>query len=151
MNPFLLPILERLKEWKAFRTSLPSLMEDEQLRRVASFWSQAPLSKFAYDPECAESWPTIWEMICENQWCRLSIAIGMEQTLRLAGWNSSRLTLRLINDRDAHDIFFVVDVDGTKWLNYEFGAVVEKPDTNYYVICNWQFEGKSYISVPVAL
>jgi len=89
-------------------------------------------------------------MICENQWCRLSIAIGMEQTLRLAGWDSSRLTLRLINDRDAHDIFFVVDVDGTKWLNYEFGAVVEKPDTNYYVICNWQFEGKSYISVPVA-
>jgi hypothetical protein len=148
MNPFLLNPRERLKNWKDLRQALPLLPEDEQLRQVAKHWSQAPLSRFAYDAENAESWPTIWEMIGENDWCRNSVAIGMEQTLRLSGWTPERLKLALVKDHDLSDMMLVVQVDNLFWLNYEYDSVVTIPNTKREILVCWQYKGRSYKSVP---
>lgn len=77
-NPFLLSPKQRLEEWKIFRNAITTLPDYNQLSEIASFWAQAPLSKFAYDPEQPSEWATPWEMIYEGDWCKFSVAIGME-------------------------------------------------------------------------
>ena len=144
MNPFMLPSQDRLEHWKNFRTELSTFSSDEQLARVAAYWALAPLSKMAYDIERPETWPGPWEMISEGQWCRNSVAIGMECTLRLAGWNSSRLQLAMIRDYDLSDQVAVVIIDDRKLLNYTYSEVADYPDTKHDVVGRWQFSGKFY-------
>jgi hypothetical protein len=147
MNPFLLNPRERLKDWKDLRNALPGMPEAEQLARVANHWSKAPLSRFAYDAEDAKTWPSIWEMIAENDWCRNSVAIGMEQTLRLSGWDASRLKLALVKDHDLSDMMLVVQVDNRSWLNYDYDSVVEIPNTRKEILVCWQWSGRAYKAI----
>lgn len=118
--------------------------EADQLQEVVDFWSKAPLAVMAYDPEKLNEYPTPWEMMTENDWCRNSIAIGMEFTLRLSGWNADRLKIKMIRDYDVSDQKLILEVDGKYFLNYEHGAVVPIPETNRDVLDIWAFSGKNY-------
>jgi len=144
INPFLLTPKNRLENWKSLRGLLPTLSEQEQLKKVACYWAQAPLSKFAYDPERPDTWPTPWEMIYEGDWCKMSVAIGMEFTLRLSGWAPDRLNLVLIKDYDRSDLFFILKIDDKFVLNYDYEKVSEYPDTNHEVITTIGFDNKKY-------
>lgn len=144
MNPFLLNPRERLADWKTLRESLKTLPLDEQLARVAHYWGQAPLDRFAYDADDATSWPTMWEMIAENRWCRNSVAIGMEQTLRLSGIDASRLKLSYIKDYDLSDMVLVLIVDETYVLNYEHATVNPIPETRRDVLIEWRYAKRGY-------
>ncbi len=148
MNPFLMGPRERLADWKQLREGIKALPEAERLAQVATYWGKAPLARFAYDAEDAGSWPTIWEMINENDWCRNSVAIGMEQTLRLSGWDAKRLKLVFVKDHDLSDMMLVVQVDDRLWLNYEHNTVVEIPDTKREILVCWQYTTKGYQTVP---
>jgi hypothetical protein len=146
MNPFLLSQSERLSDWKAFRTSLSEDDEVTQVQRVVDYWSQAPLMAYGHDPEKPQDWGSPWEMISDGRWCRLSVAIGMEFTLRLAGWAPERLLLEYFNDRDAQDMFFVLKIDGNRILNYTFKSIEEELKTNRIIVCRWQFLDRFYRS-----
>lgn len=149
MNPFVLPPQERLDHWKQFRKELASFSEQEQLEKVAAYWSLAPLSNIAYDVERPDTWPTPWEMVSEGDWCRNSVAIGMEFTLRLAGWSSDRLTLAVVRDYDLSDQIMVVFIDDSKVLNYTYSEVVDYPETKHDVIGRWRFCGKLYTPIDL--
>lgn len=144
MNPFLLSPQERLADWKTFRDGLRALDEDAQLNAVARYWAQAPLSRHAYDAFELDKWPSPWEMIHAGEWCRDSTAVGMEFTLRLAGWSSERMRLLFIRDYDISDQMLVLEIDGTHLLNYSCGYVTPIPDTNCVVLASWTFQGKKY-------
>ena len=144
MNPFLLSHDERLSHWKKFRKSLTTMDEMAQLKAVAEYWAKAPLVSIAYDPSDATNWPTPWEMMSSNEWCRSSIAIGMENTLRLAGFSASRMKLKLIIDRDIQEMLLVLVIDDQWILNYDWGFIKPYPKTNHSVIRGWQFVGKKY-------
>ena len=143
MNPFLLPRTERLADWKVFRDSLSAFSEEDQLRLVASYWAQAPLLKVAYDPENPKSWPSPWEAVHDGNWCRDSTAIGMDFTLRLSGWEPSRLELRLIDDHPNSNIVLVLKVDGTIALNYEWNTVTEFP-SDFHTLRKYHWDGRHY-------
>jgi hypothetical protein len=147
MNPFLLDSRSRLRDWKEFRNRLPSLSETEQFSELARYFAQAPLVRYTYDAHDPATWPTMWQMVSDGDWCEQSIAIGMEGTLRLSGFEASRLKLVLINDRDLSEVRFVLQIDDRIWLNYEYGVAREIPDTNRTVMCCWQFDGKKFVSV----
>lgn len=144
MNPFVLSAAERLDDWKAFRKSLATMDPYAQLEATAAYWAQAPLVPLAYDPEHPETWGTPWEMVSEGRWCRLSAAIGMEFTLRLAGWSEDRLTLTYLNDRDLKDMFFVLEIDDEYLLNYTFKSVARSLSDNKIIIASWRFKDKVY-------
>jgi hypothetical protein len=144
MNPFLLPSGERLADWRQFRTSLTDQPDRQQLAAVAAYWSQAPLIKLAYDLDRCDTWPTIWEMIHANQWCRNTIAIGMEATLRLADVAADRLLLRLIHDRMIQDIIMILVVDDHWVLNYDWGSLCAYPVTEHYIMREWRYTGRGY-------
>ena len=144
MNPFILSSNERLAHWKQFRKDLCTFSEEEQLIAVAKYWSLAPLSKMSHDMEQPNNCPSPWEMVTDGDWCRNSVAMGMEFTLRLAGWDPNRIQLLMIRDWDISEVIMVVNIDDSKVLNYTYGTVVDYPDTRHDVIGRWRFCGKLY-------
>jgi len=144
INPFLLHPQERLDNWKTFRKSLHDQPELTQLEAVAAYWANAPILKIAYDPEAPEAWPTIWEMVNAGEWCRNSIAIGMEATLRVSGWHPDRLELLLVNDREISDMMLLVRVDSTWAMNHEWGVLKPYPTGNVATIRRYCWKGQGY-------
>jgi hypothetical protein len=144
MNPFLLDPKDRLGNWKELRAALSGLPEDEQLKTVAEYWAKAPLDKFAYDIDQPDTIPSPWEMVSDGNWCRNSVAIGMEFTLRLAGWSPSRLRLAMMRDWDISEQIIVLIIDDSRVLNYSYGSVVEYPKTRHDIVGAWRFTGKFY-------
>ena len=88
----------RLAHWKNFRNSLSGMAEIDQLAAVAEYWKWPPLKSVSCDPEALDLLPTPWEMMSANDWCRNSVAIGMDFTLRLSGWDSSRMLIKMMRD-----------------------------------------------------
>lgn len=145
MNPFVVSPSFLNSEWKELRNKIAEMTRDEMLYAVSSFWSKAPVKKFAYDPEALDTVPSPWEMVAANDWCENSIAIGMEFTMRLAGIEPERMKLLYIRDNDLSMLRLVLEVDGEKWLNYDFDTISPIPDTNYHVIDSWVFGRKNYV------
>jgi hypothetical protein len=147
MNPFFLSPDDQITSWKTLREEIKSLDEAAALQKVADYWAAAPLLKLAYDPEDCSGWPSPWEMIHANDWCANSVAIGMEFTLRLAGWEPSRLTLMFLRDYDISDQRMVLKIDESVVLNYSVGEVNEYPNTNHDVLVAFKNDGKRYFAV----
>ncbi len=146
MNPFLLGRDERLADWKEFRNSLVTLAPDAQLAAVADYWAQAPMnSRPAYDVERFDELPGPWEMIIANDWCRDSVAVGMEFTLRLAGFPPEQLSLLLIRDYDISEQMFCLKIDNRLLLNYSIGEVTELPSTNHFALMQIRYNGRGYL------
>jgi hypothetical protein len=146
MNPFLMDPQSRLGDWKEFRKSLAALPEDAQLVAVATYWAKAPLGKLAYDLDHPETIPSPWEMISAGDWCENSLAIGMEFTLRLAGWNADRLQLAMIRDYDISEMKVILIIDGRLALNYSYEEVCDYPTSRHDILGRWRFTGKFYVS-----
>jgi len=147
MNPFLMSRRQLLADWKKFRNDLTALTEPEQLASVANYWAKAPVKTMAYDPEALDTYPTPWEMMDENDWCRNSVAVGMDFTLRLAGWSPDRLRIKMMRDYDISDQKLVVEIDGQTLLNYDYGCAVAIPKTRFDILQTWRFSGKHYEKV----
>ena len=134
----------RLAHWKNFRNSLSGMAEIDQLAAVAEYWKWPPLKSVSCDPEALDLLPTPWEMMSANDWCRNSVAIGMDFTLRLSGWDSSRLLIKMMRDYDISEQKLVLEIDGKKLLNYDYGMVTDIPNTRFDFIETWKFVGKKY-------
>ncbi len=128
MNHFMLPSPQRLQTWGQFRDGLKKLDESTQLQDVVKFWSQCPFAKWTLEPEDTKTWPSIWEMLNDGDYCRNAIAIGMEATLRLGGWAPERLKLVMVKNHSDGDEFFTVIIDDTHVLNYSYGELVTVDD-----------------------
>jgi hypothetical protein len=141
MNPFLLPPAERLADWKQFRRSLVTLEEEQQWQAVAKYWAQPPLLPSLPLMLILDDPHNIWDMIYENKWCRNSVVLGMEATLRLAGLVDDRMTLRLIQDSLCEILVLVID---DRWMfNYDWGHVTPYHNT-HQIIRQWRFSGRHY-------
>lgn len=146
VNPFVVysSADDRLRHWKELRHQVSTMDDADALAMVAEYWSYAPLSNFSYNPEYPEDWPSPWEMVHKGQWCRLMLAPAMEFTLRLAGWDSSRMKLVYFRDYDISEEVFVLKIDDKIALNYSNRHVVDYPDTKQVILGYWQFSGKTY-------
>ena len=145
MNPFLLPSSDRLTEWKKFRNTLPALDELTQFTEVVKFFSKAPLENRSYDITDLKSWPTPWELMNENLWCRDSIAVGMEFTLGLSGINRERMEINHIIFKNKSDERLILKIDQRWILNYDWGSIAENID-DHRVLSRWKYTGRSYTS-----
>ena len=144
MNPFLLSPNERLEDWKRLRKEIANADDGQALRLVAEYWGKAPLSVYSYDPEQPDEWPSPWEMVSDGEWSRSTVAIGMEFTLRLAGWDAGRLKLVYFRDYDISEELMILKIDDTLALNYTLNEVVEYPQTNKVILGSWAFRDKKY-------
>jgi hypothetical protein len=146
MNPFLLTPPERLDHWAAFRDELRNFDDATRIQKVADYFTKAPLSNFAYDVTSPDTWPTPWEMIAANDWCRQSIAIGMEATLRLSGFDPSRLTLMAFGTEEC-DRNLILKIDRQTTLNYIWGQPSYQLPDVLFVHGLWRHTGRKYVPV----
>lgn len=138
---------ERLDEWTTFRDGLPSLSESEQLSQVCRWWGLAPLNKRSLDPQDPKSWMTVWEMLHTGDMCQNSIAIAMESTLRLSGWDASRLALQMVRSEEENAEFLVVKIDDEYLLNYSYATPVNLDATirnDITIEFEIQYSGRAY-------
>jgi hypothetical protein len=124
MNIFMLSPAERLEAWGSFRDSLSALSDTAQLEQVAKFWALCPFGKWVVHPEDSKNWPSVWELLHDGEYCRNAIAIGIESTLRLGGFDTNRMKLVMAHHLEDHEEFFVVIIDDTHVLNYSYGETV---------------------------
>lgn len=148
MNPFLLDSGDRLAHWKTFRKALCDQPIAAQAAAVALYWGKAPIGVCACDLDSAAAWSNPWQLLHDNQWCRSSVAIGMENTLRLAGVANDRLTLRLITD-DLYDALLVLIIDDTYVLNYAWGSVYFSPLADHQIIRQWRYADRGYFQLDI--
>jgi hypothetical protein len=116
--------------------------EPQQFAAVAAYWAQAPLVPISREPE---AWPSIWQMMQDNRWCRHSVAVGMEATLRLAGIPAERLTLQWIKDNQG--VLLVLVIDRECMLNYDWGSVRAVRDVVHTILRQWRYIDKDYINL----
>ena len=143
-NHFMLSAPSRVEHWKQFRKSLGLLTETQRLHAVAAYWARAPLLNIAYDCDAPHTWPGIWEMVGAGNWCRNSVAIGMDHTLRMAGFEPGRLCMGLLWDEDIAAVLMVVRIDADLLLNYNWGLLTPYPPTNHRWLRRYRWTGRKY-------
>jgi len=128
MQPYLLSPEDRIRHWKEYRLSLDDTMNDmEQLLNTMHYWNQYPIINRYIDPYSPETWPTSWEMIYANEYCKSSLAFLMEQTLLLGfdnRWTVDRLKMFYIDDTALSDAFIVLVIDNKHVLNYDQDQII---------------------------
>jgi len=128
MQPYLLSAGERLRHWKSFRESLDETLSDEDhLSMTIKYWSQYPIVTRYIDPYNSETWPSPWELLYENKFCKSSFAYMMEQTLLKSvdgRWIPSRLELMYIDDKELNDEFIILVVDNKYVINYDLERII---------------------------
>jgi hypothetical protein len=74
-------IQQQLSAWYELRQQLEE--SDDPLNDVVRFFSKFPQVKFYTDPYEPSTWPTPWELISENEYCRFNQILGICYTLQL--------------------------------------------------------------------
>lgn len=74
---------DRILEWRNWRRDLDKLSWQDCLTEVSNVWSLAPRVNHYLSPDIPNEWPTPWELINDNIYCDLSVALGMCYSLLL--------------------------------------------------------------------
>ena len=151
-NPFLGNPKQLAKTWRNLRAQLTSDKTDIQhLEIVAKFWSRSPISAPFIDWDNPSTWLDPWELMYEDIFDAIAVAIGMEYTLLLADdkrWTSDRLQLILActEDTSVQQLMLVVD---NKWLlNCEHATVLLLNDKTQIVIQQkYSYTNKTHVIV----
>lgn len=118
---------ERILKWREWRNSLAVLSLDDCLKETASAWAKAPLVNHYLSPDDSKDWPDPWNLINDNVYCDLSIALGMFYTLCLNDNPniSDNISIEIYNSSNGWINLCSID-QGLYMLNYEPRAVLNK-------------------------
>jgi hypothetical protein len=120
---------DRQSAWFQFRTSLVD--SKDPLSAIAKFWSNTPLIPFNnhVDPYNFRSWPTPWQIIDENRYDDLTLAIMIGYTIKLTDqFKDSTIEIRTMVDSTRTRLYNLVYVDNLYVLNYNSECVVASQD-----------------------
>lgn len=151
-NPFFENFSQLRKEWKTLRSELTAELSDQQqLEKVAKWWSRAPVTRDWLNWDDPATWPDPWELIATKNLDNSAISLGIGYTLILgqdARWTTDRVSIRLVCDRDRTMQHLVVDVDQKFVLNFDYAMVSELDDR---IVTNsiYHYDGKRFHEVRV--
>ena len=115
-NIFLFDYETRLKFWSNFRTTLAKTPLEQQCVEVDRFWQRAPFQTHYLHPDFIKDWPTPWQLLSDNIYCKYARALGMIYTLLLLG--NKDIALIEAKDDNNNEVVLVL-VDNAKYvLNY---------------------------------
>lgn len=141
------PPQKRLSTWRSFRMGLSEIDDLESVcRQVHQWWSFAPLNNLSLDPYEIETWPSVWEMLHQGDFCKFSTAIGMSYTLFYIDEKIENNILR-VYDHENSDIYMTALIDGRWLLNYNLTQVVEWNTVKHTLDVQENFKCKDVVSV----
>jgi hypothetical protein len=107
----------RLSAWYALRQQLEKSFDP--LNEVANFFSKLPKVKFYTDPYDTACWPTPWELIDENEYCRFNLILGICYTLQLTErFKNIQPKIKLSIDNNDKTVYYLLFIDD-KVYGYE--------------------------------
>lgn len=112
---------ERLSNWREFRVTLEEITDDERITEVVNFFSSTPYGSRTLDFYTPGSWPTPWEILHYETYCKNSISLLMYYSLSMIRDFSKDLELWIIDTSD--DRYLVPVIDNQFILNYELGQI----------------------------
>jgi len=119
----------KLDNWVKFRHSL--LEAANPLEEISDYWSRVRLIQYNHniDPYYPASWPNPWQIIAEDQYYDLTVAIMIGYTIKLTEqYKDSKVDVRIQVDQDRTRLYNLVYVDDTYVLNYDRHKVVKAQD-----------------------
>ena len=114
---------QRLQDWYEFRQTISRLSLPEALEATAKLWGTAPFVNYNLDPARPETWPDPWQLLDDNYYCDISLALGMFYTLALSE-HQTKLELQILFDPVKKEQINIVVVNSEYVLNYHPGQVV---------------------------
>lgn len=126
MKSYLLPPMDRVRDWRDFRQTFTSDESDlEQLTKTLAYWKQYPVLTRYLDIDFPDTWPTPWELLNEGQFCEAGIGLMMHQTLILSDdrWTPDRVELIFVDNREECYQFMAVVVDQQYVLHYSVDSI----------------------------
>jgi hypothetical protein len=120
---------DRIDAWARFRRSLTLSLDP--LNEVSKFWSDIKTIPYnrAVDPYNQNSWPTPWEIIADNCYDEMTLAIMIGYTIKLIDkFANSRVEIRTLVDSTRTRLYNLVYVDDQFVLNYMRGEIVVTQD-----------------------
>lgn len=132
---------DRILEWRRWRQRLDSMPWQECVCEVAKVWHLAPRVNHYLLPDLSADWPNPWELINENYYCDLAIALGMFYTLILTNHPENvDVKLQIYQGDSGFDHLCVVD-GGKYYLNWSSGEIVNTPTlTNTKLVYSYSKE-----------
>lgn len=149
-SPFIHGSKSSLKNWKELRNSLSVGMTDmEQMTAVVSYWSKAPIMARSLNWDGPKEWPDPWKLIFDGDFDESSVALGMFYTLLLSDdgrWNTSRLSLILVLDRERQAQRLVLEVDSRWLLNLDYNSIVDGNSSGktFFIQQQYFYDGKEH-------
>ena len=135
---------QRIVAWRQFRKDLQQWPDG--LDRVAAVWAKAPIRNYLTQDE-SEKWPEPWQMIADNCYCDIAVALGMFYTLYYSSYpQKEQMQLIGYKLRSEHKEFNLVLCEGEKYvLNYELGRVVNIPDVSQLGTVTYNYTAQDLI------
>jgi hypothetical protein len=121
-----LVVEDRITTWAEFRHSLDT--SEDPLKDIADFWSEIKLVPFnkAVDPYNHFSWPSPWQIIADNSYDDLTVALMIGYTIKLTNrFKNSRVEIRSLVDSNRKQLYNLVYIDDEYVLNYHKAQVIE--------------------------
>lgn len=124
MQPTLFDLhgIERIAAWKQYRDELEHCKDP--LQQTVDLWCRAPFVNSFLNPNLPETWPGPWELLLENKYDDLGLALGQLYTLQLTKrFEQSRFDILAATSSDSLSETFVVLVNNTHLLNLEYRSI----------------------------
>lgn len=110
----------RLDSWRNLRKNIETIQEPLEL--VCNYWQKAPFIPYNtnIDRYNYRSWPTPWEIICENKYDDFTRALMIGWTLQLTEkYKDSAISIKTMVDKEKNIEYNIVYVDNIWALNYK--------------------------------
>lgn len=118
------PPQKRLASWRDFRRSLDTSDIEDTCTRIFQWWRFAPLHNLSIDPYDVRTWPSVWEMLHQGDFCKFSTAIGMSYTFFYIDEKIKNRILR-VYDHENSDIYMTTLINNKWLLNYNISTVAD--------------------------
>lgn len=110
---------DRLRSWHDLRQFVQSIPLRDQLNAIAKWWGHCPRISHAIHWNDQSNWPDPWDLLADNSFDDLAIALGMSYTITMLEDLDSSVEIALATDDQAQE-YNLVMVDDRKYiLNYE--------------------------------
>lgn len=129
---------DRIIYWRRFRIGLLKQNTLQCLESVAKLWATAPMSSQFLAHDLPETWPTAWELIGDNYYDDVGLALGIYYTLYYSEifspedviYTVYKMNTEIINTVTVHEYV----------LNFDHGAVVKRKDIELSPVFQYNYK-----------
>ncbi len=116
MNIFLSTYESRLQSWHDLRNRVINLDLEQQCVEIDDWWQQAPFVNHYLHSDFITQWPSPWDLLYVNTYCKYARGLGMIYTLLLLGIND--LAFVEATDDNNNEVILVLVGSAKYVLNY---------------------------------